>query len=51
MAKLADVTVEELQQLKEGTKIFTLEENLEAFSDGDNIKHMPFAAKKMSKFS
>ena len=50
MAKRADVTVEELQQLKEGTKIFTVEENLEAFRDGDNMKHMPFAAKKMSKF-
>ncbi len=50
MAKRADVTTEELQLFKEGTKIFTLEENLEAFSDGDNMKHMPFAAKKMSKF-
>ncbi|ELS03522.1 ABC transporter, substrate-binding protein, aliphatic sulfonates family [Xenococcus sp. PCC 7305] len=50
MAKRADITIEELQQLKDGTKIFTLEENLEAFSDGDNMKHMPFAAKKMSKF-
>ena len=50
MAKRADITVEELQMLKEGTKIFTLEENLEAFSDGDNMKHMPYAAPKMSKF-
>ena len=50
MAQRADVTVEELQQLKSGTKIFTLEENLEAFSDGNNMKHMPFAAQKMSKF-
>ena len=51
MAKRADVTVEELPQLKEGTKIFSLEENLEAFSDGDNMKQMPFATKKMSKFN
>lgn len=50
MAARADVTVEELQQLKEGTKIFTIEENLEAFSEGDSMKHMPFAAPKMSKF-
>jgi NitT/TauT family transport system substrate-binding protein len=50
MAKRADVTVEELQQLKEGTKIFTIEENLEAFSDGDSMKYMPFAAKRMSQF-
>ncbi len=49
MAQRADVTTEELQLFKEGTKIFTLEENLEAFSDGDDMKHMPFAAKKMSK--
>lgn len=50
MATRADVTVEKLQLFKEGTKIFTIEENLEAFSDGDNMKHMPFAAPQMSDF-
>ncbi|WP_319423218.1 ABC transporter substrate-binding protein [Pleurocapsa sp. FMAR1] len=50
LAARADVTVEELQMFKKGTKIFTIEENLEAFSDGEDMKHMPFAAKKMSKF-
>ena len=50
MAKRADVTVEELQLFKEGTKIFNIEENLEAFSEGDSMKHMPFAAPKMAKF-
>ncbi len=50
MAKRANITVEELQQLKAGTKIFTLEENLEAFSPGDDMKHMSFAAQKMSRF-
>ncbi len=50
LATRADVTVKELQMFKEGTKIFTIEENLEAFSDGDSMKHMPFSAKKMSKF-
>jgi NitT/TauT family transport system substrate-binding protein len=50
MAQRADVTIEELQLLKEGTKIFTIEENLEAFRDGDNMKHMPFAAQQMSQF-
>lgn len=50
MAKRADVTVKELQLFKEGTKFFTIEDNLEAFSDGDNMKHMPFAAQKMTKF-
>lgn len=50
MATRADVTIEELQLFKEGTKIFTIEENLEAFSDGDNMKHMPFAAPQMADF-
>ena len=50
MAARADVTVEELQLFKEGTKIFTIEENLEAFSDGDSMKHMPYAAEKMANF-
>ncbi len=50
MADRANVTVEELQLFKEGTKMFTLEDNLEAFSDGDNMKHMPFAAQRMAQF-
>lgn len=50
MAERAGVTVEELQQFKKGTKMFTIEDNLEAFSQGDNMKHMSFAAPKMAKF-
>ncbi|MEL6262973.1 MAG: ABC transporter substrate-binding protein [Cyanobacteria bacterium J06626_6] len=50
MAARADVTVEELQMLKEGTQFFTLEDNLEAFSDGEGMKHMPYAAKEMADF-
>ncbi|MEL6604913.1 MAG: ABC transporter substrate-binding protein [Cyanobacteria bacterium J06614_10] len=50
MAARADVTVEELQLLKEGTQMFTLEDNLEAFSDGEGMKHMPYAAKEMADF-
>jgi NitT/TauT family transport system substrate-binding protein len=50
MAKRAGVTPEELQLFKEGTKIFTIEENLEAFSDGDSMKHMPYAAVEMADF-
>ncbi|MEL6442069.1 MAG: ABC transporter substrate-binding protein [Cyanobacteria bacterium J06621_8] len=50
MATRADVTVDELQLFKDGTKIFTIEENLEAFSDGNSMKHMPFAAKEMAEF-
>ena len=50
MAKRANVSIEELQLFKQGTKIFTIEENLEAFSSGDGIKHMPTAAKRMTLF-
>ncbi len=50
MAKRAGVTTDELQLLKKGTRMFTLEDNLEAFSPGDNMKHMPFAAKQMAEF-
>ncbi|MEL7144213.1 MAG: ABC transporter substrate-binding protein [Cyanobacteria bacterium J06573_11] len=50
MAARADVTVEELQLLKEGTRLFTLEENLEAFSEGEGMKHMPYAAVSMAEF-
>jgi NitT/TauT family transport system substrate-binding protein len=42
MAERAGVTVEELQQFKQGTKIFTIEDNLEAFRPGNNMKHTPF---------
>lgn len=50
MAEIADVSVEELQLFKEGTKIFTIEDNLEAFSDGDSMKHLPFAARQIADF-
>jgi NitT/TauT family transport system substrate-binding protein len=50
MAKRAGVSQEELQLFKEGTRFLTLEENLEAFSPGDSMVHMPFAAQKMADF-
>jgi len=50
MAERAGVTVEELQQLKDGTKMFTIEDNLEAFSPGDSMKHMPYASQQMADF-
>ena len=34
MAKRASVTVDELQKFKDGTRMFTIEDNLEAFSEG-----------------
>ena len=50
MAKRAGVSVDQLQQLKDGTRIFTLADNLEAFSPGNGMEHMPYAAEKMVKF-
>ncbi len=46
----AGVSYKEFQLFKEGTRIFTLEENLEAFSKGDNMKHLPYAAFKITNF-
>ena len=50
MAERADVTLEELQLFKEGTRMFTLEDNLTAFSEGNSMEHMPFAARQMADF-
>ena len=50
LAERANVSVEEFQQFKDGTRIFTIEENLEAFSPGEGMKHMPYAAEKMADF-
>ena len=50
MAERADINLEELQLFKAGTKMFTLEDNLEAFTDGKNMKHLPYAANKMTDF-
>lgn len=51
MAQRAGVSVEEFQKFKDGTRFFTIEDNLEAFSaGGEDMKYMPFAAQRMSKF-
>ncbi len=50
MATRSGVSVEEYEDFKAGTRIFTIEENLEAFSEGSSMKHMPFAAQKMNDF-
>ncbi|MGB7251846.1 MAG: ABC transporter substrate-binding protein [Phormidesmis sp.] len=50
MAERAGVSVEDLQLLKEGTQLFTIEDNLEAFSAGEDMKHMPYSAKEMAEF-
>ena len=50
MAKRAGIPTAEYQQYKDGTRFFSIEENLEAFSQGDGMQHMPFAAKSMADF-
>lgn len=50
MAERAGFEPEKFQRFKEGTKIFTIEENLEAFSEGNDMTHMPYAAEDMAEF-
>ncbi|CAD0227388.1 ABC-transporter substrate-binding protein [Planktothrix agardhii] len=50
MAKRAGVSGEEFKMFNEGTKFFTIQDNLEAFNSGNSMKHLPFAAQKMSDF-
>ena len=50
LAERAGVSLEEFELFREGTRLFTLEENLEAFSDGDDMVSMPFAAVEMTNF-
>jgi len=50
MAERVGISAEELEPLKEGTRMFTIEDNLEAFSDGDGIQYMPSAAVEMADF-
>lgn len=50
MAKRAGIPAAEYEQYKDGTQFFTVKQNLEAFSDGDGMQHMPFAAESMADF-
>ncbi|CAD5942156.1 ABC-transporter substrate-binding protein [Planktothrix agardhii CCAP 1459/11A] len=50
MAKRAGVSGEEFKMFNDGTKFFTIQDNLEAFNSGNSMKYLPFAAKKMSDF-
>ncbi|MEM9505265.1 MAG: aliphatic sulfonates ABC transporter substrate-binding protein, partial [Cyanobacteria bacterium P01_E01_bin.43] len=49
-ADRASVEAEDFERYLEGTRFFTLEDNLEAFSPGDNMVHMPYAAQEMADF-
>lgn len=51
MAKRASIRDEEFDRYLAGTRFFTLEDNLEAFSNGgQDMKYMPYAAEKMANF-
>jgi NitT/TauT family transport system substrate-binding protein len=51
MANRANVSPDEFETYLEGTRFFTIEDNLEAFSDGDeDMKYMPYAAERMADF-
>ena len=45
-----NITTEDMQLFKEGTRFFTVEENLEAFSSGEGMKYMSYAAEEMVDF-
>ncbi len=50
MAKRAGVTPEEYKDYDSGTTIFTVEQNLKAFTPGKDITHLNFAADKINDF-
>lgn len=50
MAERAGISVEELEDLLGGTRMFTLEDNLEAFRDGEGMQYMSSAAVGMADF-
>src|SRR3546814_7141731 len=50
MARVAETTPEEYQQFAEGTTIFTAEEALAAFEDGDDTTSLPHTAGLINPF-
>lgn len=50
MAKRANVSVDEYKNYADGTRIFTVEENIKAFQSGNDLNSLPFAAETMSQF-
>jgi NitT/TauT family transport system substrate-binding protein len=50
MSKRAGVEVKEYQKYADGTKLFTLEENLKAFQPGNDRTSLEYAAQEMGKF-
>lgn len=50
MAKRAGVSVAEYEQYAEGTKLFTIEDNLKAFTPGNDIASLAYSAERLSQF-
>ncbi|MGA7934144.1 MAG: ABC transporter substrate-binding protein [Kovacikia sp.] len=50
MAKRAGVSLDEYKDYADGTRLFSLEENLKAFQPGKDMTSLLFAAEEMSKF-
>lgn len=50
MAKKAGVSEAEYKEYDAGTTIFTLQQNLAAFTPGSDISHLDFAAKEVGEF-
>ncbi|ELR96674.1 ABC transporter substrate-binding protein [Gloeocapsa sp. PCC 73106] len=50
MAKRAGVSVGEYQEYADGTKLFTVEENLKAFIPGNDMTSLHYAAEKIGEF-
>jgi NitT/TauT family transport system substrate-binding protein len=50
MANKANVSVEEYKDYAQGTRIFTVEENLKAFQSGNNMTSLQYAAQEIGKF-
>jgi NitT/TauT family transport system substrate-binding protein len=50
MAKRSGGSVDEYKSFANGTKIFTVEENIKAFQPGTTMASLQFSAKEMSKF-
>lgn len=50
MAERAAVSIEDYQSYDEGTTIFSVEDNLEAFADGDDFTSLLFAAEDIAAF-
>jgi NitT/TauT family transport system substrate-binding protein len=50
LAKQANVSISDYKKYSAGTKIFTIEDNLQAFQPGDRMKFLPYAAQQISQF-